>query len=601
MGRSVSRLVVGGLLTTAAIVVMAMARVSAEVNTLSSFVPVTAKMLQNPSPNDWLMMSRTYDGQRHSLLKQINRDNVGQLKLVWTSEMGAGKQEGIPVVYQGVMYMTLPSGVRALNAVSGATLWEYRPGAASPLSGGAQTSESRFEKFSKAKNLAILGDLIYYTAPDGSIIALNAKTGKVEWQTRAGQRGEDSSGPLVVEGKVITGRTCYVRDDCYIAAHDAKTGKLVWKFNTVPAAGQPGSDTWTNSDISKMRASPWGLPGSYDPVRRLILWGVGNPTPFTRIERRGSPDLSNDHSPQDLYSDSTLALNPDTGKLEWYYQHLPGDDWDMDYNEDRLLVHTRVSPDPKFLKWINPTVKAGEERDIVVNVGEGGGIWALDEPTGKFLWASPLPYDSPNFVVSKIDVETGRTYINKDVILKGPGDDEVACYWNTRNYSPLSYYPELNSLYVPFMDNCIEMRIAAPGKPAVRAGVQRATYQGLLRNDPKMLAGIMKVNLSTGEITRIYTAPAPGQGAALTTDGGLLLWGDLDGVLRAFDAVSGKVLWEHRVDGPIQNSTVTYSVDGKQYVSVVTGTGVINDQVYIKEAGLTPNTEHNAIYTFALP
>jgi outer membrane protein assembly factor BamB len=151
------------------------------------------------------------------------------------------------------------------------------------------------------------------------------------------------------------------------------------------------------------------------------------------------------------------------------------------------------------------------------------------------------------------------------------------------------------------MDNCIEMRIAAPGKPAVRAGVQRATYQGLLRNDPRMLAGIMKVNLSTGEITRIYTAPAPGQGAALTTDGGLLLWGDLDGVLRAFDAVSGKVLWEHRVDGPIQNSTVTYSVDGKQYVSVVTGTGVINDQVYIKEAGLTPNTEHNAIYTFALP
>jgi alcohol dehydrogenase (cytochrome c) len=559
---------------------------------VKNLAPVTTEMLLNPSADDWLMFSRTYDGQRFSPLKEITRQNVGGLRLVWKQEMTEGTHEGIPLVYGGVMYVIQPGGViRAVDGATGKPVWEYRR----DLPTGALRSTS------KAKNLAIYDDLIFYTTPDNYLMALEARTGHVRWEVRTANGNQDTSGPLVVEGKVITGRACGRRDDCFISAHDAKTGKEVWKFYTVPAPGEPGADTWGGADVATMRASPWGLAGSYDPVRRLIFWGVANPTPFTRLERRGTPDLTNDHTPSDLYSNSTLALNPDTGKLVWYYQHLPGDDWDEDYNEDKILLRTPLNPDPKFLKWINPDLPRGEQRDILVTVGEGGGIWALDRATGQFLWATPFPYDTPNFLISKIDGRTGRSYINTDLVMKHPGDHHIICYWNTRNYWPLAYHPGLNALYVPFADNCLDMTAAAPGKPQIRVGVPRATNQRGIRSDPNAFAGIMKINMSTGEFTRIYTAAAPGNGASLVTAGDLLFWGDLEQKFRAFDAESGRILWETTLDGPIQNSTITYAVNGKQYVSVLTGEGGVTTGWLIEQLGLKTKRRDNAIYTFALP
>lgn len=470
-------------------------------------------------------------------------------------------------------------------------MWEYRR----DLPAGALRTNS------KAKSPAIYEDLVFHTTPDNYLVALDARTGEPRWEVQTATGNQDTSGPLVVEGKVITGRACARRDDCFISAHDAKTGKEAWRFYTVPAPGEPGSETWGGADVTKMRASPWGLAGSYDPTRRLIFWGVANPTPYTRLERRGSPDLTNDHAPSDLYSNSTLALNPDTGKLVWYYQHLPGDDWDEDYNEDKILLRTRLNPDPKFLKWINPDVPRGETRDIVVTIGEGGGIWALDRATGQFLWATPFPYDTPNFLISKIDVRTGRSYINTDVVMKHPGDHHIICYWNTRNYWPLAYHAGLNALYVPFADNCLDMTAAAPGKPQIRVGIPRATNERGIRSDPQKFAGIMKINMETGEFTRIYTAAAPGNGAALVTAGDLLFWGDLDQKFKAFDAASGQILWETTLGGPIQNSTITYAVNGKQYVSVLTGEGGVTTGWLIGQLGLKPTRRYNAIYTFALP
>ena len=235
------------------------------------FVPVSEEMLLKPSPDDWLMYSRTYDAQRFSPLNQINTKNVGQLREVFKKELPAGVQESIPIVYRGVMYVLLPgNGVRALDATTGAMIWERnRP------SGAA-----------RAKTIAIYEDMIFNSTADGFIEALDARTGELRWETKSS--GRLTAGVVVIEGKVISGRACAPRrEDCYVAAHDAKTGKEVWRFYTAAASNEPGGDTWAGAPDETRAASTWALPGGYDPQRRLIYWGVANPTPNTRANRHG--------------------------------------------------------------------------------------------------------------------------------------------------------------------------------------------------------------------------------------------------------------------------------------------------------------------------
>jgi len=568
---------------------------TAAVAQVKTFSPVTPAMLLNPGPDDWLMYSRTYDAQRYSPLNQINKQNVGRLTQVWSNALAAGTIEIIPIVHSGVMYVEVPSqenstartAVQALDATNGKLIWEYkRPG------GGP----------SRAKTLAIFEDLILFAAPDSFIVALDARSGQVRWETKSS--GSLTSGTIVFGDKVLSGRSCTSggRADCYIAAHDAKTGKEVWRFYTAAGSDDPAGDaSWGGAPEAARAASPWGLGGSYDPVRKMIYWGVANPTPNTRAARHGgSIEAVGKTAPADLYSNSTVALNMDTGKLSWYYQHLPGDDWDQDYTNERILLRTRVNPDPKFVKWINPDIPRNQERDIVVNVGEGGGIFALDRTSGQFLWANPFPYDDPNFLISNIDVKTGKTTINWDVVLKQPGERHVICAYNTKSYWPMSYHPGKNSLYVPYVDNCLDMTRAAPAsstggssQPERRTGVRRPG------SDPEKFGGIAKINIATGEIQRIYEGRAPGNGATLVTAGDLVFWGDLDQKFRAFDADTGKILWETTLGGPIQNSTITYRVNGKQYVAVLTGLGGITQNLFV-QAGINPQ-RNNAIHVFALP
>ncbi len=321
----------------------------------------------------------------------------------------------------------------------------------------------------RTKNLAIFQDVILYTAPDSYVVGLDARTGELRWETKTDGRGH-TSGPIVVEGKVISGGACAGnRANCYIAAHDALTGKEAWRFYTTPAPGEPGDESWGGAAIDKRQASTWGLPGTYDPVRKLVYWGVANPMPDQRLQRHnGNPDAVSRTAPSDLYSNSTVALDPETGKLAWYYQHLPGDDWDSDYTHERTLLTTRIDPDPRYVKWINPNVPRGRERDVAVTVGEAGGVFELDRATGQFIWATPFPYDDPKFVISDIDVNTGKTTINWNLVFQKPGERHVVCYWNTRSYWPTAYDPETNSLYVSYIDNCRDLTLDGP--PAVEAG-----------------------------------------------------------------------------------------------------------------------------------
>lgn len=553
----------------------------------ANFAPVTDEMLRNPGPNDWLMFSRTYDAQRFSPLNQINKQNVGRLRLAWAREMGSGgSQESIPLVYRGVIYTFHPGAViQALDATNGVLIWEYRR---------AGTS--------RTKGLAIYEDMVYFTTPDGSLVALDARDGRVRWETKVGGAA-GTSGPIAVEGKIITGRACArTRESCFIAAHDARTGKELWKFHTIPARGEPGSETWgPGGPADNMMASTWGMMGSYDPVRKLVYWGIANPMPNTRMARHaGSAEAISRSAPSDLYSNSTVALDPSTGKLAWYFQHLPGDDWDQDYTNERVLLRTAINPDPKHIKWINPDVPRNQQRNVSVNVGEGGGLFAVDRDTGQFLWATPFPYDTPEFLISSIDGRTGRTSINWDLVLKQPGEHHVICAFNTKSYWPMSYHPGKNSLYIPYVDNCLDMTAAAPASadkaatPERRGGVRRPG------SDPEKFGGLAKVNMTTGELQRIYEGRAPGVAATLATAGDVVFWGDLERKFRAFDADTGKILWETTLGGPVSNSTITYSVNGKQYVAVLVGNGGLMAGL-LRQAGIEAKPFTNGLYVFALP
>jgi alcohol dehydrogenase (cytochrome c) len=483
------------------------------------------------------------------------------------------------------MYVVEPGAiVQALDATNGDLLWEYKRKIPSAQASGGRT-----------KALAIYEDIVLYTAPDGFVVGLDARTGEQRWQTSSGP-GANTSGPIVVEGNVISGRGCgKTRDTCFIAAMDALTGKDVWKFYNVPAPGEPGSETWGTPFKDTNLASTWGLPGTYDPVRKQLYWGIANAMPNTRIERHGSPDGTSRIAPADLYSNSTVSLDPATGKLNWYYQHLPGDDWDQDYTHERTLVRAKFNPDPKYVKWINPDVKRGEERDMAVMVGEGGGVFALDRGNGQFLWATPFPYDDPAFLIKNIDTRTGKTEINYDLVNKKLGERHTICFYNTRSFWPTAYSPNTNSLYVPYIDNCLDMTSPSEAGPQKRIPVPQPG------SDPNKLTGIGKINLSTGEITRFDEGRSPSDGSVLTTAGDLVFHGDMNRRFRAFDAYTGKQLWESIVGGHVSVSTMSYAVNGRQYIAIMTGDGLLDNTLLAEAPDLKPPKGSNSIVVFSLP
>lgn len=577
-------------LLAAALAMLAAAPLFAQ---LPTFSPVTDAVLANPDPADWLMINRTFNQHRFSPLDQINKKNVGQLRVAWTRGLPAGTQETTPIVHRGVIYMFVPgASVQAINGLNGDLIWEYQrdyPKGVNPQA-------------ARNKNIGIYEDMIYFAAPDGVLVALDAMNGKVRWETKVDHGGQTAGGMLIADGKVITSRTCEMskRENCFIAAHDAKTGKELWKFFVTAAPGEPGGDTWADMPVDQRAAGPWGLPGSYDAKRKMIYWGVANPNPYTRLTRHGRHDAVSFSAPANLYSNSTLALDINTGKLAWYYQELPGDDWDADHNQERILIRTRVNPDPKHVKWIAKAVPRNQERDVVVTVGEGGGMFVVDQESGKFLWANPFPYDDPNINMNHIDLDTGATRVNPDKLFKKDGDKILGCYHNTRGLWSIAYSPKNNSLYVPFHDQCLTMTANLKTKAGwgPRTGAMRPGA------DPKKYSNLAKINLATGEMNVIHSQPQGGNGSALVTAGDLVFWGDLNRRFRAFDADTGKVLWENVVGGMVMTSTITYSINGKQYVLINTGEGqsVSSGPLTLtRDAMPKPIRGHNSVVVYALP
>jgi alcohol dehydrogenase (cytochrome c) len=553
------------------------------------FVPVTDAMLQKPAPENWLMWRRTLDSWGYSPLDQITRNNVRGLALAWSRGLGPGVQEGTPLVYDGVMYFPNPLDlIQALDARSGDLLWEYRRQLPEDL--------TKFIPFpSINRNLAIYGNTIIDNSADDYVIALDAQTGKLTWETKIldYQRGaQQTSGPIVANGKIIGGRGCEPEggpDACIITAHDAKTGKELWRTRTIPRPGEPGSESWGDiGDEGRWHVGTWMVP-SYDPELNLVYIGTSVSSPAPKYMLGGNEK-------QHLYHNSTLALNADTGKIVWYYQHLV-DHWDLDHPFERLLVDTVVAPAAGEVSWINPRVKAGERRRVLTGIpGKTGVVYTLDRATGEFLWARPTIHQT---VVASIDGATGAAKVNPAMLLHKPGDSMLVCPSTNggKNWQAGAYSPLTNTMYFPLQNSCMELSAIAE-KPSLDSLYAIRTNARIAPGTDKVGA-IHAISADKGTTAWKYEQRA-GTTSLVATGGGLLFGGDVSGRFRAFDQNTGKVLWEVNLGSAVTGYPISYAVGGKQYVAVSTGTSLATGGTNRLTPEIRP-AAGNTLYVFALP
>ena len=555
------------------------------------FVPVTDAMLQAPAPDDWLMWRRTLDGWGYSPLDQIDRDNVGDLRMVWSRALSpGGRQQGTPLVYDGVLYMPNPSDViQAIDAATGDLLWEYRrdlpDDACERIMPGVCTTN---------RNLAIYDNLIIDTSVDEYVFALDARTGELVWETQVldytTHPANQSTGPIVANGKVVSGRSCMPAagpEACVITAHDARTGEELWRRRTTPAPGEPGDETWGGvPDQDRRHVGTWMAP-SFDPALNLLYIGtsVTSPAPKFMV---GGADLTH------LYHNSTLALDADTGEIVWYYQHL-NDHWDLDHPFERLLVDTVVRPDPAAVSWINPSLQPGRERQVMTGIpGKTGIVYTLDRATGEFLWATPTVAQN---VVSRIDGATGAVTENPEAVFRGFGQEVFTCptAMGGKDWEAGAYSPRTNTMYMPLRNACARMAPLDDGG--------RSLYSLSMRNElapgTDQLGAVWAISAETGAVAWTHEQRSATMSLAATA-GGLVFVGDTNGRFKALDDETGEVLWEINLGSPVSGFPVTYAVDGRQYVVAGTGTGGNASRWSAMTPELRPSSGNN-IFVFALP
>ena len=579
MKRLGATLVLAGLLTTIGLALRAQERPAA-------FVPVTDAVLREPAAADWLSWRRTTNGWGFSPLEQINRTNVSRLQEVWSREMSAGRQEATPLVYQGTMYLPHPSDIiQALDAATGSVRWEYRR---QLLAGMQRANEAN-------RNITIYGSTIIDTSSDNQVFALDVATGRLVWETRIYDHTKPataSGGPIIANGKVIAGRACLPNagaDGCIITAHDARTGRELWRVRTIPKVGEPGYESWGNVlPEHRLHVGTW-MPPSYDAELNLIYIGTSVTSPAPKFALGGNDK-------QYLYHNSTLALDADTGKLVWHYQHVV-DHWDLDHTFERILVETAVAPDPAEVSWINPRIRPGERRQVMTGIpGKTGLIYTLDRRTGEFLWARSTIFQN---VVGRIDGATGAVTVNPDALFTAVGQEKLICPGSSggKNWPAGAYSPVTNAMYQPMQQICMAMspNTAQPGGTSLYGFGNRTS----ISPGTDKVGVIYAVSAETGKTLWKHEQRA-GMLSLVATGDGLIFAGDAMGSLKALDDRTGQVLWETNVGAPLSGYPITYAVNGRQYVAVSTGTS----NTSAITARLTPELQtaaRNRIVVFALP
>jgi alcohol dehydrogenase (cytochrome c) len=517
---------------------------------LQNYSVVTADRLRKPEDGNWLMFRRSYDGFGFSPLDKITPDNVARLVPVWS--FATGQTEGHqapPVVNNGVMFVATPGNqVIAVEARSGNILWRYKR----PIPEDMQLAHPT------SRGVALFGDKVFFAAADAVLVALDARTGKEVWTAKVEdyQKGYYMSlAPLVADGKVMVGSSggeFGVRG--FLSAYDAETGTEAWKTFTVPEPGQPGSETWPQGDQWKTGGGSIWITGTYDPDTNLTFWGTGNGGPWMGDQRPGD----------NLYTSSVVAFDGKTGKIKGHFQYHQNDSWDWDEVSPPIVVD--FQRDGRTIKGL-------------VNVARDGYLWHLERTNDRINFVAGQPFVRHN-VFKGVDPKTGRPDIDE---ARKPGTNKTAEFcpglWGGKDWPPAAFSPRTRLIYIPANENlCTELtgELPKPYEPGQR-------YTGFSRNVMKIVEGADHIgelqawNVDTGK--REWTTNMPGMsqmwGPVLATGGGVLFAGGTnDRMFRAYDAKTGKILWEFPMASGVTGVPVSFQVDGQQYIAVQSGWGV---------------------------
>lgn len=495
------------------------------------------RLANNATDNgQWLMYSGTYRSERFSPLTQISTENVSRLRPLWVYQPpGVGSLEGTPVVADGVMYVTsAPASVVALDLRSGRPIWEWsRPIAASVLNLG-------FPRVNRG--VALLGDSVYVGTLDGYLVALDARSGAQRWAVEVGENHLGHSitaAPLAVDDKIIVGISggeAGIRG--YLDAYDAKTGKQVWRFWTIPSPGETGSETWPRDSWVHGAGATW-LTGSYDPALRLLYWGTGNP----------GPDWNGDSRKGDnLYTCSIVAVDVDTGKLRWHFQFTPHDVHDWDANQIPVLVDAEIN---------------GSPRALVVMANRNGFYYVLDRQTGEYILGAPYAKQT---WARGLD-ERGRPILIPDMEPSEKGMLVYPSLQGSTNWSSPSYSPNTGLLYVPVREmGSVYYKSSVEYRPGTyyTGGSEK-------RLDEESWGAVRAIDVKTGKSMWDFTLPTPPWAGVMATAGGLVFGGSNEGNFFAVDAKTGKPLWQFQTGGAIRCGPMSFLSEGKQRISVAGG------------------------------
>ena len=522
-------------------------RTEAQDTLLNNLPALTNATLQNPSPKDWLHWGRTYDGHSFSPLKQITKENVKDLKPAWRAPLRFGSSMPMPLVYKGVMFLhTFPDTVIAMDASNGEVLWRHQHEVSGPSS--------------KKMGLAFHEDKIFVSTSDLHMIALSLKTGALIWDTpihldspeKTAGRIQTRSAPLVAGNVVIQGTIGFrTPGGAFIAAFDIETGEEKWRFNTVAWPGQPGGNTWNDLPIEERNGGSVWQQGTYDPETNLVYFGIA---PTYDTAPLLVPTTHEGHTNEAMYTNCTVALNPDTGALVWYYQHVQNDQWDMDWAFERQIVELPARD--------GGTVKA------VMNVGKNVMLDALDATTGEFLFSVDSGLQN---VITSVDPVTGKKTIDPSKMPNPETSSVVApTPFGARSWPQTSYSPATRYVYVPITES--NMTISATGKGGwlLTTGIDFGPAPQPYLEDGFM-GRIQAIDVTTRQLAWNQDLLTPASTGILSTAGGLVFSGDIDPSLKAFDDATGEVLWEVPLDDAPSSSLITYQVEETQYLAVVVG------------------------------
>ena len=535
--------------------------------------PVSDAELLSPPPGEWLHWRGNAGSWGYSPLSQLDTATVRDLELAWVWQMEVDELRGWqgPLVRDGVLFLSNPRNVvQALDAASGELLWEYRrqfPGDDSGIN---------------LRTLAIWRDLVFVATRDAYLVALDARTGRLRWEARLADSSQgytNSTGPIVADGTVINGiNGCqrYVEETCFITAHDAATGEELWRTHTIARPGEPGGDTWGGLPLALRGGGDVWNGGSWDPELGLVYFGVAQAKPWVAATRGTTAADSA------LYTNSTLALDVDDGRIVWYRQHVPGESLDLDEGMDQVLVDVEGVP-------------------TLLTMGKHGILWKLDRRNGRFLG---LRDSGVQNVFAEVDPETGAVRYREDIERAGAGEWISACPSTSggHNWHSSSYHPGTALLVIPMGQNCMEIRGREPALVEGAGGANADRVYMEMPGTGGRFGRLSAFHVGTMEEVWRVEQRAPFLTAALTTAGGLVFAGGFDRWIRAYSVNSGSVLWETRLGGPVGGYPATYEVDGVQYLAVATATG--GGTAHRIGIFLTPELrvrENNVLYVFRLP